>query len=317
MSALGFQPRSAWLVLAVGDDRQHGGNDGYDDIPESRYSWDSTVGHYDDVLEGDAIALWDKHTLIGASVIEEIDRADGVKLVYTCPKCDKAGFKERKTYEKRGIKRYKCYKCARTFDVPTAREKPVKSFRSLHEAGWQDLAGLLSGSELRSLCIKPNSQLSLRPLRWVDFVSAVESRGGSLHLTAFRGERLQGGHRKVSVHVRVGQAAFRRKLLDEWGVTCALTGPAPDAAVEACHLYSYAKIGEHHVRGGLLLRRDIHRLFDAGLIAVNAETLTIDLDPSLSQFEAYASLHGTKLVGTFPPSTQRWLREHWQVHRTQ
>lgn len=33
----------AWLLLAVGDDRQPGGNEGYDDAPESHYSWDSTV----------------------------------------------------------------------------------------------------------------------------------------------------------------------------------------------------------------------------------------------------------------------------------
>jgi hypothetical protein len=34
--------RRAWLVLAVGTNRQHGGNDGYDDEPESHYGWDDT-----------------------------------------------------------------------------------------------------------------------------------------------------------------------------------------------------------------------------------------------------------------------------------
>ena len=37
---------TAWLALTVGEDRQHGGNDGYDDSPSSHYSWDETVPNH-------------------------------------------------------------------------------------------------------------------------------------------------------------------------------------------------------------------------------------------------------------------------------
>jgi hypothetical protein len=52
----------AWLVIAAGDDRQHGGNDGYADEPAHSYSWDDTVANHSALSAGDAIALWDKHT---------------------------------------------------------------------------------------------------------------------------------------------------------------------------------------------------------------------------------------------------------------
>jgi hypothetical protein len=41
--------------------------------PESHYSWDSTVPNHAALSAGDAIAVWDKQQLLGASVIEEIE----------------------------------------------------------------------------------------------------------------------------------------------------------------------------------------------------------------------------------------------------
>ena len=45
--------------------------------------------------------------------------------------------------------------------------------------------------------------------------------------------------------------------------------------LDAAHLYSYADIGSHLDRGGLMVRKDIHRLFDTGDLAINPEGLTI------------------------------------------
>ena len=131
--------QAAWLVLAVGDDRQHGGNDGYDDIPEEHYSWDSTVPNHAALAAGDAIVLWDKHSLLGASVIEHIEKGNGTKLRHTCPKCDKAGIKERKTFAAGSIPRFKCYKCKAEFDVPVSRQESITTYRSRHDVGWVEL----------------------------------------------------------------------------------------------------------------------------------------------------------------------------------
>lgn len=166
---------AAWLVLAVGDERQHGGNDGYDDEPAEYYSWDSTVPNAAALSVGDVIALWDKHTLLGVSIIENIDLGTAKKFRYSCPMCGRASLKARKTK----TPTYKCFKCGGVFDEPVARLDDVTTYRSRHDGAWVEMSGAMSAGEVRELCESPASQLSLRPLRWEAFKSAAEasSRG--------------------------------------------------------------------------------------------------------------------------------------------
>lgn len=304
----------AWLLLAVGDDRQHGGNEGYDDLPDSHYSWDSTVAHHAALAAGDAIAIWDKQQLLGASVIEEIEVGEATKRLYSCPACGRASIKARK----RLSPRYMCSGCKAVFEDPLKREALVTTYRSRHDVGWVDLAGTLSGADLRALCESANSQLSLRPLRWNDFLIALGKRPelGRLTVVRARAEQLAGGHKAATVRVRVGQGSFRRRLLDKFGSICAFTGPAPAPALEACHLYSYSVVGEHDTHGGLLLRRDIHRLFDLGYLAVDPSTLAVDVAAPLSAFPMYESLNGQTLHAVVTGTHRRWFQDHWREHRT-
>jgi len=306
-------PIRAWLVIAAGSQRQHGGNDGYDDNPAVYYSWDSTVPNHARPAAGDAIVIWDKRLLLGASVIDEIAVGSTSKPVYRCPRCHRAAFKERKRFEPRFL----CSSCHAAFDQPERFVETVQTFRSEHHAAWMDLAGAMAASELRALCVSPRSQLSLRPFRWDAFASALCARFGYNVLAApdRRARQLAAGHRIATLRVRVGQAAFRKLLLSTFGPTCAFTGPAPIDALEACHLYSYATLGEHHDYGGLLLRRDLHRLFDLGLLAVNPKTLTIDAKDVLHGYPAYHYLHGKPLAVNPGKERIRWLRDHWEEHR--
>lgn len=305
----------AWLLMAVGDDRQHGGNDGYDDDPDVHYSWDSTVANDGALQVGDPIALWDKRTLLGTSVIEEIEVGNDEKILRRCPSCGTAGIKARK----RKTPLYKCYKCKAEFDSPTTKIEAVTTYRSRHDAGWQDFQGVLSGAELRSLCVSPKSQLSLRPLRWQDLLAAIGSKAGpqaagdaNLRVPP----PLPGGHVRKTVRVRVGQRGFRDRLLERQGPVCAFTGPAPAEVLEAGHLYSYAALGVHDEHGGLMLRRDIHRLFDRGHLAVNPVTLQADVVPPVAAFSQYAALHGLPMQVPVSPGQVEWLRQHWEQHRT-
>src|SRR4051794_29005237 len=106
-------PTTGWLLLAVGDDRQHGGNEGYDDDPTSRYRWDSTVPNHAAIRAGDRIAIWDKRQLLGASVIEEIEEGTGSKTLLRCPHCGRATIKARKRLKPI----FKCYSCKGVFDL--------------------------------------------------------------------------------------------------------------------------------------------------------------------------------------------------------
>lgn len=308
------QGTHAWLALAAGADRQHGSNDGYSDVPAESYVWDSTVPNHAALQVGHQIVLWDKSALIGLSVIDAIDTSTETKIHRSCPKCGKASLKARKTMQPL----YKCFKCGATFDDAIVVEKEVVEYRSRHEAHWIDLQGLLSAADLRTLCTSPKSQLSLRPLDWERFSAELEHAAGAPILRVFSSEVadvVAEGHRKATVRVRIGQAGFRCGLLEDYGAVCAVTGPAPDCALEAAHLYSYANTGKHHQFGGLLLRRDIHRLFDFGLIAVDPATGLIDVHESLQEFSEYWGLHGEPVFVPLVSGHHRWLKQHWQQHR--
>ena len=155
-----------WLMLAVADeDRQHHGNEGYDDKPAGHYSWDSTVAHSKKPRSGDRIVLWDKNHLIGASVIEDIEVLEGVeKLRRRCPECGGTAIKARKTK----TPRYRCQTrtCRSEFDHGFEEIIQVTTYRSQHGERWVPLDGLLEGSLIRKCQVNPKDQHSLRPLNW-------------------------------------------------------------------------------------------------------------------------------------------------------
>ena len=70
------------------------------------------------------------------------------------------------------------------------------------------------------------------------------------------------------VHPRLGQGAFRLAVTAAYRGACAVTGEHSLPALEASHIKPYGQGGEHVVSNGLLLRSDLHRLFDRGYITV-------------------------------------------------
>lgn len=304
---------TAWLLLSVGEDRQHGGNDGYDDDPRVTYRWDSTVPHHAALSPGNAIVLWDKKTSIGASVIEDIHRGTTVKTLNKCPACGKASIKARRTM----LPTYLCNKCGGTFNQPDTVVREVTTYETRHDVAWVDLEGVLTGAQLRELCKDPGSQQSMRPLRWDAFRDAVSAQGLRPTLDSITSSvtRILGGHHERTVRVRIGQQQFRESLIRRYGPVCAFTGPGPLPTLEAGHLYSYAAAGIHDSEGGLLLRRDIHRLFDLGFITVDPKSLRIHVGPELGNYPVYRDLEGQNLQVSVTEGQRKWLARHWTSHR--
>lgn len=60
-------------------------------------------------------------------------------------------------------------------------------------------------------------------------------------------------------------------ILDVYGRACAVTREHSLPVLEAAHIVPYGKGGEHHPRNGLLLRSDLHRLFDKGFVTVTPD----------------------------------------------
>lgn len=318
LEALGFtmapatgEETRAWLVTTKTDYRRLGGSTKYDDDPTSHYSYDSNVANSLQVAVGDRLVFWDEESLIGASTVASIDQRPGTKNLSRCPSCSKTNIAARKTKSPR----FRCDDCHAQFEAPVIDEVEVTIYQTDHYQGWVDLAHLLDGPTLRGLT--GYSQNSIRRIDWGQFASAIEAVAGPNALTTVNLARAQvigGGHTIRQVSVRIGQPAFRAELLRRYGSICAFSGPAPSEALEACHLYSYAEIGRHDLDGGLLLRRDLHRLFDQGLIAV-AQDGTVDVASPLQPYDLYVSLHGQQLRVVMTGRQRDWLALHWNEWR--
>lgn len=91
-----------------------------------------------------------------------------------------------------------------------------------------------------------------------------------------------------AIKIRRGQAKFREKLLAAYGRTCAVTGCKIVDLLEAAHIRPHAAEPNYRVTNGLLLRADIHTLFDLNLLSVDAQ-YRIEFVPALlkSEYKEY------------------------------
>ena len=121
------------------------------------------------------------------------------------------------------------------------------------------------------------------------------------------------------IRPRLGQGAFRVLVTDIYRRRCAVTQERTLPALEAAHIRPYGDGGTHEARNGLLLRRDIHSLFDAGYVTVTPE-LRFEVSRRIrEEFENgrhYYALHGHKIeapldVAQSPDSDAlTWHNEH-------
>jgi putative restriction endonuclease len=119
---------------------------------------------------------------------------------------------------------------------------------------------------------------------------------------------------------RLGQGAFRVLVTDAYDRRCAITGEKTLPVLEAAHIQPYAESGPHLVSNGLLLRSDLHTLFDGGYITVT-DQLRVEVSPRIKEEfnngREYYRHHGQQLVkvpdslGERPSmSFLRWHNEH-------
>ena len=94
-----------------------------------------------------------------------------------------------------------------------------------------------------------------------------------------------------AIRLRRGQPAFRAALLEAYGRRCAITGCAVEDVLEAAHITPYLGRLTNHVSNGLLLRTDLHTLFDCGLLAIDPQTRTVVIADALKG-SSYAKVAG-------------------------
>lgn len=122
------------------------------------------------------------------------------------------------------------------------------------------------------------------------------------------------GRRRVLMQVamRQGQSNFRSLMLIAYGEKCAITGCTTVDVLEAAHIVPYRGVHTNRADNGLLLRSDIHTLFDLGRLWIDPQALTVCLGESMRDTE-YWQYQGIKLA--LPESENDWPNpEHLARH---
>lgn len=103
----------------------------------------------------------------------------------------------------------------------------------------------------------------------------------------------------VSVRPRLGQGLFSLAVRDAYDGACAVTHEHSAPVLDAAHIKPYGRGGEHLVNNGLLLRRDLHSLYDRGYVTVTADYVFRVGDRLREEFKngrTYYTLNGSTIA---------------------
>lgn len=118
-------------------------------------------------------------------------------------------------------------------------------------------------------------------------------------------------------HARLGQGAFRVLVTDAYSRKCAISGEKTLPVLEAAHIQPYAEDGPHRISNGLLLRSDLHTLFDRGYLTV-ADDMKVAVSSRIrEEFEngrEYYRYQGVPLAFMPTNGDERPARRHLQWH---
>lgn len=134
-------------------------------------------------------------------------------------------------------------------------------------------------------------------------------------------EKVDSSNRKrvqSAIWSRRGQGKFREDILTEFNRRCLLTGENCEDVLEACHIIPVAKEGEDKTSNGLLLRSDIHTLFDELRMSINPDDgIVVFSSDALPKGSQYRRLNGKKVDTGILAKRKQALQKHWQAFNGQ
>ena len=111
-----------------------------------------------------------------------------------------------------------------------------------------------------------------------------------------------------SITQRVGQGEFHTAVSKAYKNACCVTGETIPELLQAAHIQDYYNKNSNHIQNGLLLRIDIHKLFDSGLLYIEEtnrdEAEFIVRLSSLVKSELYQQLDGKRI--SLPDNRADW-----------
>ncbi len=122
------------------------------------------------------------------------------------------------------------------------------------------------------------------------------------------------------VYPRLGQGAFRVMITDAYERRCVVTGEKTLPVLEAAHIKPYGLVGKHELSNGLLLRSDLHTLFDLGYLTITPIDFRVRVSRRIhEEFEngrEYSTLDGRVVrppQAPYPPPSREMLGWHTEA----
>ncbi len=194
-------------------------------------------------------------------------------------------------------RRLKDEKCDCCFCISVTGNKAELDYinlskRQLDKNGHNDiLLGILT------ITFTDNTRSAVKEISWEDDKGKQERKCGvtSWDVVPLNDFKMPKKSKEKYVEVtrkeRINQSRFKASLLDVYGQRCSVSGCPTKEVLEAAHIIPAGDENSYDIRNGLLLRADLHILFDAGFLRINPKTLQILLAQSVRKDSTYKKFH--------------------------
>ncbi|OAT18825.1 hypothetical protein M979_1649 [Buttiauxella noackiae ATCC 51607] len=307
--------QQAWSFKTIKhDDLRYHGNDGYDDDYSKHYRYNNFVANHKNVKVGDVVIITDRNAVLGVSLITQLTTRGVEKSSNKCPypECNAKKLLIRKTLQPK-------WRCSNnhTFDSPLIISGPATEFTAEYGDNYRQVNSI-NMAQLKEKTLRYNVQSSIQEvdLNWVSSVFGLASFLGptiNIHDADEDVERSSSDERKIverSIKQRRGQRSFRNCLITK-NAKCAITGCELVDILEAAHIDAYRNDSHNNVRNGILLRSDIHTLFDLNLMAIHPHHLTIHFSKLVKE-KYYLEFEGKKISINHSLSIEA-LKDRWTL----
>jgi hypothetical protein len=294
-----------WLVLTFGDERQYAGNAGYEDAPGKWYSYDSFVANHRQIAAGDCVILCDRSRVRGIARIEDIATESSTRMLQRCPVCQDTGIKKRKTKQPE----FRCNK-GHEFETPVQENASCTKYTAQFGDSFTPFTEDFGRDFLRQGCPRFSDQLAMQEYEFprmerifrsafpgaADLVSrfvfisylppeAAEANDGSAS-AGYTPTEVDDRQRVLrEIKARRGQQGFRDALRARYGDQCMISCCRVLHVLEAAHIRPYRGEADNHPGNGLLLRADLHTLFDLNLLGIHPSSLAVHFHPDIQSAE--------------------------------
>ena len=310
---VGTDGSRVWALIVISGKRQYGGHKGYEDNPTKVYPYDSAVANSRRLSEGDVVLLRDSQKMLGVARVEQVVPSQGSKQRLRCPECRTTGIKGRKKKKPR----WRCNN-GHEFDVPLEETVKVTQYEARFKGTFRSSKTEVSASEIKETALRPNDQLSIEELDPHRLALGIASR------VPYLAELLEDSAQRTSLHpedadeyadeapadyqtsierrndllktirARRGQSKFRKQLIRRYGARCMISRFPLLDIVEAAHIRPYRRSADNHPDNGLLLRADLHTLFDLNHMGIDPETLHVHFSTDARE-AGYDEFHDLKI----------------------